>query len=145
MVFPGKPATTAKISSVVPAWFVPAAARMLQLAQQAAERINLVLVGELLPFGMFHQLQNLIHAPQRLFQGFDDGHDFVDGLADGRTGRWGVNRRLGGGRRGRDFFPDGRGGRLARRADGSRPARAASTAAAPSPPAAAFRSPGWLR
>ena len=60
----------------------PAASRVLQLAQQPAEGINLVLVGKLLPLGVFHQLQHLVHALRSLFQGFDDGHHLVDGLAD---------------------------------------------------------------
>ena len=64
---------------------VPAAARVLQLAQQAAERVNLMLIGELLPLGVFDQFQNFFHALQGLFQGFDDSHHLVDGLADGRT------------------------------------------------------------
>jgi len=62
-----------------------AAARVLQLAQEATERINLVLISELLPFGVLHQFQNFFHAFQRLLQGFDDGQYLVDRLADGGT------------------------------------------------------------
>jgi hypothetical protein len=102
------------LSSRGPASVVPAAARVLQLAQQAAERFNLVLVGEFLPLGMFRQFQNILHLRQRLLQGFDDGHYFVDSLADGGT-RWrNVNRRAGGGRCGGDSLAGGRLKRLAR-------------------------------
>ena len=41
---------------------------MLQLAQQLAEGINLAFVAELLPFSHFHQLQNILHLIERLFQ-----------------------------------------------------------------------------
>jgi hypothetical protein len=123
------------------AHLVPAASRALQLAQQSAERIQLVLVGELLPFGMFHQLQNFLHALQRLFQSGDDLHHFVDGLADGGIRRMRVSR----GRRrlvGRNDFPGGPGVRLLRQSGRAGPARAAPASASSSPPPAAARLPG---
>ncbi|HTY89148.1 MAG TPA: hypothetical protein VMB80_17000 [Candidatus Acidoferrum sp.] len=126
---------------------VPAAARVLQLAQQAAERVNLMLIGELLPLGVFDQFQNFFHALQGLFQGFDDSHHLVDGLADGRTLR--VARHWTGrflpGRNG--FTGRGTGGRFGR-AGRSTPARAAPATTAPSPPASAAQWPGgggWMR
>jgi hypothetical protein len=61
----------------------PAASRMLQLAQQPAERINLMFVGEFLALGVFDEFQNILHLIERLFQGFDNLHHFVHGLADG--------------------------------------------------------------
>ena len=56
---------------------------MLQLAQHPAERINLVFVGELLPFGEFDQFQNILHLIERLLQRFDNLRHFADSLADG--------------------------------------------------------------
>jgi hypothetical protein len=61
----------------------PAAPRMLQLAQQLAEGINLAFIGELLPLGVFDQFQNILHLIERLFQRFDDLRHFADRLADG--------------------------------------------------------------
>ena len=61
----------------------PAAARLLQLAQQPAERINLAFVAELLPLGVFDQFQNILHLIERLFQRFDDLRHFGYRLADG--------------------------------------------------------------
>ena len=61
----------------------PAASRVLQLAQQPAERINLAFVGELLPLGVFDQFQNILHLIERLFQRFDDLRHFGYRLADG--------------------------------------------------------------
>jgi hypothetical protein len=46
----------------------PAASRMLQLAQQLAEGINLAFIAEFLPFSHFHQLQDILHLIERLFQ-----------------------------------------------------------------------------
>jgi hypothetical protein len=40
-----------------------------------------------LALGMFDQFQNILHLCQGLFQGFDNSHDFVDGLTDG-GGSW---------------------------------------------------------
>jgi hypothetical protein len=113
-------------------------ARALQLVQQAAERINLVLVGELLPLGVFHQFQDLIHPFQGLFQGFDDGHHLVDCLADGGTpgcGRRGFRRYL----TRRSRFARGGGGQWLRWTSRTGPARAATATAVSSPPAAAAR------
>ena len=95
----------------MPGLLIPAATRALQLVQQAAKRINLVLVGELLPFGVLDQLQNFFHAFQRLFQGDDDRRHFINRLTDGRSGRG----RLSCGRRtlfGRHRLPGRHGGRL---------------------------------
>jgi hypothetical protein len=61
----------------------PAASRMLQLAQHPVERINLMFVGEFLALGVFDEFQNILHLIERLFQGFDNLHHFVHGLADG--------------------------------------------------------------
>ena len=84
----------------------PAAARVLQLAQQPAERVNLMFIGQLLALGMFHQLQDILHLLQRELQGFDNSRHFADGLADGGTvrpdrrngRRSGFRRRCGRGR-----------------------------------------------
>ena len=84
----------------------PVASRMLQLAQQPAERIDLMFVGKLLPLGKFDQLQSLFHLLHRLFQGFDDFHHFIDGLADGGTIRPGGGRN---GNSGLKFVPRRRG------------------------------------
>jgi len=54
-------------SNVVFASLAPATSRMLQLAQQLAEGINLTFVAELLPFGVFDQFQNILHLIERLF------------------------------------------------------------------------------
>ena len=56
---------------------------MLQLAQHPVERINLMFVGEFLALGVFDEFQNILHLIERLFQGFDNLHHFVHGLADG--------------------------------------------------------------
>jgi hypothetical protein len=61
----------------------PAASRMLQLAQQLAEGINLAFVTEFLPFSHLHQLQNILHLIEHLFQRFDDLRHFAYSLADG--------------------------------------------------------------
>jgi hypothetical protein len=61
----------------------PAASRMLQLAQQLAQGINLAFVAELLPLSMFDEFQNILHLIERLFQRFDDLCHFVYSLADG--------------------------------------------------------------
>ena len=96
----------------------PAASRVLQLAQQPAERINLMFIGELLPLGVFGEFQNILHLLQRLLQGFDDFHHFIDGLADGGTIRPGGGRS---GNSGLKFVPRRGGpGRGFGRADGGR-------------------------
>jgi hypothetical protein len=128
----------------MPVPVVSIATRVLQLAQQSAERINFVLVGELLPFGVFDQFQYFLHPLQRLFQRGDDLHHLVDGLVDGGSGRAGVNR----GRIfliGRHHFPARGGERRLRRSGRTGTARATSATAAPSPPPAAGRLPGWRR
>jgi hypothetical protein len=61
----------------------PATSRVLQLAQQPAEGINLAFVGEFLAFGEFDQFQNILHLIERLFQRFDDLCHFDYRLADG--------------------------------------------------------------
>jgi hypothetical protein len=60
-----------------------AASWLLQLAQSAAQRINLAFVGEFLPLGVFDQFQNILHLIERLFQRFDDLRHFAYSLADG--------------------------------------------------------------
>jgi hypothetical protein len=73
----------------------PAAARVLQLAQQPAEGINLMFVGKFLPFGVFDQFQNLLHLFQRLLQGLNNLGHFADRLADGGSRRSGLGRARG--------------------------------------------------
>jgi hypothetical protein len=80
----------------------PAAPRLLQLAQQPAEGINLAFVGEFLAFGEFDQLQSILHLIKRLFQRFDDLRHFADRLADGCIVRPGGARR---GNNGLKFLP----------------------------------------
>ncbi len=89
-------------SDVVFAPFTPAAPRLLQLAQQAAEGINLAFVGEFLAFGKFDQFQNILHLTERLAQRFDDLRHFAHRLADGGTIRLGGARR---GKSGLNFLP----------------------------------------
>jgi hypothetical protein len=60
----------------------PAAPRLLQLAQQPAEGINLAFVGEFLAFGEFNQFQSILHLIERLSQRFDNLRHFAHGLAD---------------------------------------------------------------
>ena len=123
-----------------------AATRMVQLAHQPAERINLVFIRKFLAFGMFDQLQDIFHLCQCLFQGFNNFCHLADGLADGRTiGSDRSNRR-------RDWLPRDHRRSLQRRAhrcrltcrrDGCRATRpAAATTATPATAAATGRFPG---
>lgn len=61
------------------------AARLLQLPQRPAQRINLAFVGVLLPFGEFRQFENLFHLVQDFLEGLDDVGNLFDGLRDGRA------------------------------------------------------------
>jgi hypothetical protein len=62
----------------------------VQLAQAAAEGLDLVLVGTLLPLGQFDSLQDFLHVLEGGPEGLDDVADFFDGLGDGRGSRPGV-------------------------------------------------------
>ncbi|MFO1514642.1 MAG: hypothetical protein U1F83_17315 [Verrucomicrobiota bacterium] len=64
---------------------------VVQLAQGAAQRFNLALVGELLAFGHFDQFQNFFHLIHRAFERIHNLHDLVNGLTDG----WPTVRRFG--------------------------------------------------
>ncbi len=61
----------------------PAAAWLLQLAQQPAEGINLAFIGDFLALGKLDQLQSFLHLIERLSQRFDNLRHFADRLADG--------------------------------------------------------------
>ena len=58
----------------------------MQLAQAAAERLDLLLIRVLLPLGQFQRLQHFLHiiecSPERL----DDLGDLFDGVLNGRRG-----------------------------------------------------------
>jgi hypothetical protein len=56
------------VSDIIFASLTPAASRLLQLAQQPAEGINLAFIGEFLAFGEFNQFQNILHLIERLSQ-----------------------------------------------------------------------------
>jgi hypothetical protein len=71
------------VSDIVFASLTPAASRLLQLAQQTAQGINLAFIGEFLAFGKFDQLQNILHLIERLSQQFDHLRYFACRLADG--------------------------------------------------------------
>ena len=57
----------------------------LQLPQRAAERIEFLLIGQLLPFGKFHQFQGLFHLVQCLSERLHHLAHFIQRLADGRS------------------------------------------------------------
>jgi hypothetical protein len=61
----------------------PAAPRLLQLAQQPAEGVNLAFIGDFLAFGKLDQFQSFLHLIERLSQRFDNLRHFADRLADG--------------------------------------------------------------
>jgi hypothetical protein len=115
----------------------PAAAGRLQLAQQAAQRFNLMFVGEFLAFGMFDQFQNLFHLPERLLQGLDNLHHFIHSPADGGSGL--PNGRRVAGRDGRFGRLVGRRCRRQSRRAPTRSAPAPAASPAPAPPARFLR------
>jgi hypothetical protein len=65
---------------------MPAAwlAGVVELAQGAAERLDLVFVGILLPLGQFERLENFFHLVERLAERLENLIDLFDGLFDRR-------------------------------------------------------------
>jgi hypothetical protein len=65
----------------------------LKAPQLLAQRVDLALVGGLLPLGFLEHFQHLIELIQRFTQGRDDMHHLINRLADGRrlrgAGWWG--------------------------------------------------------
>jgi hypothetical protein len=64
---------------------------LVDIAQGAAEGFNLPLVAQFLTLGEFHEFQYIFHLIHRPFEGVNDFHHFVNGLADGRTMVGGFN------------------------------------------------------
>lgn len=64
-------------------WVALFAGTIVQLSQGAAKRFDFALVGELLAFCEFNELQNFFHLVNGAFERFDDLHHLVDRLADG--------------------------------------------------------------
>ncbi len=58
----------------------------LELAQSAAERLDFVFVGGLLPLGHFESLEHFFHLIKRLAQGVENFSDVLDRFLDGRRG-----------------------------------------------------------
>lgn len=58
--------------------------RTLKTAELLTKRLDLPLVGGLLAFSFFEQLEELVQLIEGLAQRCDDFHHFVDGLANGR-------------------------------------------------------------
>lgn len=65
------------------------AGAVVQLAQRAAQGVNLPFIGQLLAFGKFDQFQYLLHLIHGALEGVNDRHHFVNGLTDGRAARRG--------------------------------------------------------
>jgi hypothetical protein len=59
----------------------------LKTPQLLAQRVDLALVGGLLPLGFLEHFQHLIELIQRFTQGRDDMHHLINRLADGRRRR----------------------------------------------------------
>lgn len=57
--------------------------RMVEATQLLSQSVNLAFVGGLLSFRFFEQFQHFIELIERVPQRRDDGHDFVNCLADG--------------------------------------------------------------
>src|SRR5678816_3610029 len=102
-------ARVARVAALVP---VPAGDRLralalnvlrrtMESAQLLAQRFDLPLVGGLLAFGQFEQLQYFVELIQRLAERRNDFHHFIDGLVN----RFGMRRlRWARGRRWRTVF-----------------------------------------
>ena len=60
-----------------------AIARVVELAQRAAQGLDLVLVGVLLTLGQFERFQHALHLVEGFPQGLDDLRYLFDGLLDG--------------------------------------------------------------
>ena len=67
----------------MPRQMVSAFPRPVQLAQAAAKRFELLLVGGLLPLGQFQRFQHFFHAPERSLKRLDDVVDLLDRLLNG--------------------------------------------------------------
>jgi hypothetical protein len=69
----------------------------LKLPQSPQQGFNFAFVSEFLALGQFNQFQNFLHLLQSLLQRFDNPHDLVDCLTDGRAirpgGAWCVSHR----------------------------------------------------
>jgi len=119
----------------------------VQLAQAAPKRLDLMLVGTLLPLSEFDGFQDFLHVLESGTEGLNDVVNLFDGLGNGRGSRPGVAAGWP-----RDFWRDGSCGldrfsRLrdilrdrGRRLSGSfvrapSPAPAAATPASPAPAA----------
>ena len=59
----------------------------VQLAQAAAQCLDLLLVSVLLPLGQFHRFQHFLHILQGLSQRLDDVVDLFNRLLNGRWRR----------------------------------------------------------
>jgi hypothetical protein len=57
--------------------------RAVQLAQGAAQGLDLVFIGILLPLGEFERLQDFLHVVERMAQGLEDAVDLFNGAFDG--------------------------------------------------------------
>jgi hypothetical protein len=71
--------------------------RPVEAAELLAQRVDLPLVSRLLSVRLLEDLEHLIHLVDRLAQGGENGHDFINGLLDGFGGRrlkrsWGRRR-----------------------------------------------------
>jgi hypothetical protein len=55
---------------------------IVDLAQRAAEILDLAFVGEFLAFGQFHQFQNFFHLIHGALQRLHDFHHFINRLMD---------------------------------------------------------------
>jgi hypothetical protein len=83
------------LSRIAAAAHVPWA--VMHLAQSPTQRLDLALVGELLAFSHFHQLENFFHLIHGALQRLHDVHHFVNGLTDGGAawGRFKAGHALG--------------------------------------------------
>lgn len=77
------PGSARNCAAILMAVFPLLPARRLELVQRPAQRFQLPFIGELLVLGQLHQSQHFLHFLQRLFQGFDNPPDILNGLADG--------------------------------------------------------------
>ena len=82
----------------------------VELAEAAAEGLDLVLVGVLLALSQFNGFEDFLHVVERGAKGLDAVVDLLDGVGDGG---WGGGLKVASWRRGRSFAC-GRGGRFDR-------------------------------
>jgi len=86
----GSPCRAGFTTLLTLAWFASVARTALvaraivQLAKRAPKGFDLAFISELLALGKFDEFQNFFHLIHGPLERFDDFHDLIDRLADGR-------------------------------------------------------------